>query len=482
MRRLQAASPALDETVPRKAEKGSFTISHFDCKDELLYLPGITQCVIGGAWLFLHPPLELPSPSPSLTMATKQLSPTGNLFRRSRLFSLPPPLRKPLATNEDIRGSSSLGSHATIHPTHAAIETPPASLSRGDWGLKRPLPLRSTTSSSTPVMRVLEIDSIAHIVEFESASDHVQTLRKVQEMSVPVVSISSHESKEGYMYNSHHSPFEEDASKASTRSRPSTRRTRGPPRWRYDGPFVAGLEQGKFDAYLRKMVKTRRDEFLRYLWVKLLEKKRAAQTRKAQQEGLEPPDARSFTTQEFAAGLVQLRQEGTELWRYIREFFDLSDEMLFSNLSGFNVAGPPATHPSAGLSYLRSSAVTPNHPVFGPTKSGAPIPGRALDERFDGRRERFNTIGVGGITVRGHEGLQSSMTGQTQANEYGGSRVWVNPLRASIESSGRVNLMLEPPGMDARDLWKDVAYTYSDDSAKTQGASENRPKRKQRRV
>src|SRR5690348_438613 len=107
-----------------------------------------------------------------------RVSPTANLLRKSRLFSLPPSLSPPAPTATSSRVSES--ETATLpYPIRAAIETPSSSLANGDWGLKRPLPSKSTTgSSSTPVVRVNKLDTFEHITDFESAADHTVTLKK----------------------------------------------------------------------------------------------------------------------------------------------------------------------------------------------------------------------------------------------------------------------------------------------------------------
>src|SRR5271167_5280501 len=118
-------------------------------------------------------------------MASRSVSPGGALLRASRLFSVPPPLPRPAG---DLSSTAIFNSDtATLpHPIHLSITTPQSSLARGDWGFKRPLPLRSTTKSSTPVIRVDAIDTFEHITEFASAADHSLSLQKWQEMGVPL--------------------------------------------------------------------------------------------------------------------------------------------------------------------------------------------------------------------------------------------------------------------------------------------------------
>src|SRR5947207_4919817 len=107
-----------------------------------------------------------------------RVSPAANLLRKSRLFALPPSLSPPVQPPTSSQVSES--DTATLpYPIRAAIETPRSSLARGDWGLKRPLPSKSTTtSSSSPVVRVNYLDTFEHITDFESAADHTVTLEK----------------------------------------------------------------------------------------------------------------------------------------------------------------------------------------------------------------------------------------------------------------------------------------------------------------
>ncbi|KAF2181409.1 hypothetical protein K469DRAFT_713841 [Zopfia rhizophila CBS 207.26] len=117
------------------------------------------------------------------------LSPTAHLLRNSRLFSLPPPLPRPQVEGDYGSGIIKSSSTATLpYPTHQAIAAPPSSLSRGDWGLKRPLPLKSKiTQTSNPVVRIKQLDTIEHITDFESAGDHVRTREKWAEMGIPML-------------------------------------------------------------------------------------------------------------------------------------------------------------------------------------------------------------------------------------------------------------------------------------------------------
>ena len=184
-----------------------------------------------------------------MAMATKILSPTANLLRHSRLFSLPPPLPRP--SHEPYSSSTVFDSDTSTlpYPTHAAIETTQSSLSRGDWGLKRPLPQKSTAATTTPTIRVAAIDSIDHITDYSSASDHALTLRKWQEMHIPISmpSVTSRQSQSRSFAGPAKSVFEDElnSTEASGENLVSDKK-----RWKYKGPWLAGKTEGDFQDYV----------------------------------------------------------------------------------------------------------------------------------------------------------------------------------------------------------------------------------------
>ncbi|KAF2850586.1 hypothetical protein T440DRAFT_508032 [Plenodomus tracheiphilus IPT5] len=124
-----------------------------------------------------------------MALSRQQLSPTANLLRNSRLFSLPNPLPRPPVGEAFGSGVTKSSDSATLpYPTHQAIATTKSSLARGDWGLKRPLPQRShLVQVSDPVLRVNQLDTIEHITDFDSAADHVRTRQKWEAMGVPMM-------------------------------------------------------------------------------------------------------------------------------------------------------------------------------------------------------------------------------------------------------------------------------------------------------
>lgn len=124
-----------------------------------------------------------------MALHRQSLSPTANLLRNSRLFSLPNPLPRPPVSETSGAGISRASDTATLpYPTHQAIATTKSSLARGDWGLKRPLPSRSfLVQVSDPVLRIKQLDTIEHVTDFDSAADHVRTRQKWEEMGVPMM-------------------------------------------------------------------------------------------------------------------------------------------------------------------------------------------------------------------------------------------------------------------------------------------------------
>src|SRR5947207_14955187 len=127
-----------------------------------------------------------------------------------------------------------------------AIETPRSSVARGDWGLKRPLPSKSTTtSSSSPVVRVNNLDTFEHITDFESAADHTVTLEKWQELSFPI-SLTKPPGISVRQGGGHHQSVFESASDNSHES--TSLESPNPQRQRFKGPWLAGKTEMQFEG------------------------------------------------------------------------------------------------------------------------------------------------------------------------------------------------------------------------------------------
>ncbi|KAI4273917.1 MAG: hypothetical protein LQ337_004291 [Flavoplaca oasis] len=390
-------------------------------------------------------------------MASKRLSPTASLLRNSRLFSLPPPLPRP---SHDFTATSNFDSDtATLpYPSHASIETTQSSLLRGDWGLKRPLPQKSTANTSTPSIRIDDIDSIDHIADFESAADHSLTLKKWQEIglpiSMPVIQRGAYVSNTSL--NTRSTPptsvFENTYDNTEKSDHQGNAR-----RWKFKGPWLAGKTEGEFDLYLERHIKQRKLEFRTFVRDRLVKERRLEQRRKAQESGDDFDGSVEVTDNDIDLYLKQLRQDEVRLYMLVEDFLDLPISVDSNPSEGTFVAmmdsdqGPPKTHLSAGLSYLRTASHMTNHPVLGPMEEEPPVQARILRPQSTNVviKHYCALLGVGGIaandsTMRtafksngrgGKPGIQ-----RFDAESEGGAKLWVLPDRASIDAHGRLKL------------------------------------------
>ncbi|KAI9733810.1 MAG: hypothetical protein M1818_007077 [Claussenomyces sp. TS43310] len=423
-------------------------------------------------------------------MAGRAVSPGASLLRASRMFAVPPPLPKPTA---DLASSTTFFSNTATqpHPTNLTITTPPSSLSKGDWGLKRPLPLRSTTKTSTPLIRFEKMDTMEHVTEFASAADHTLTLQKWQELNLP---LSEPPIKDSFASGRTRRPgrgvFEEDANAEGAAATDEHR-------WKFSGPWLAGQTEGEFNFYLQRQVRRRKAQFQEYLrQVKAHEDTKDAQ-RKAAEQGEEAPapvKASEITPEQMTQYLRELRQDRSVLFRHVRKFLDLppspapktgldetvedlenllegnatgpfgsrpyelnASEQLPTSNSPYAENGPPKTHPSAGLSYLRTGNHIFNHPVFGPQAHKPPVQGRVVMPKNAPVGSFAPKLGVAGVVTdvpSGHDSFRTSNVGRRRGNllqsipglvniepdKVGGSKVYLEPSTASIDPKGRIIL------------------------------------------
>lgn len=378
-------------------------------------------------------------------MSMRRLSPTANLLRTSRLFSLPPPLPRP---NSDLTASANYESEsATLpHPTHAAIETTNSSLGRGDWGLKRPLPLKSTTRTSTPTIHIDNVDSIDHITDFSSAADHVLTLRKWQELGIPLSMAESKTERaslqrERYprsVFESTHDNTFQDHSDPNKQ------------RWKYRGPWLAGKTEGEFRHYVEKDVKSRRLDFKRFLRERLAEERTIARRREATETGQDSqgPDSVAVSEEDVEIYVRHLRKDEDKLNKIVEEYLDLPRDRG-TVMTSYDKKGPPTTHPSAGLSYLRTGSHIYNHPLLGPQEEPAPVQARVIRPQTTAAQKHDRAlIGVGGVVAEDDRlSFTRDSTGLTGYNPDipGGAKIYIRATRASVDPRGRIELFTKRP-------------------------------------
>ncbi|KAB8297686.1 hypothetical protein EYC80_001494 [Monilinia laxa] len=431
-------------------------------------------------------------------MASARMSPGGALLRASRVFAIPNPLPRPTGTlsSQAIYDSDT----ATLpHPIHQSISTPPSSLARGDWGFKRPLPLRATTRTSTPIIRVEAIDTFEHVTDFHSAADHSLTLQKWQEMNIPISTPRSSKSVAS-MYRDqnipkHQSVFEDGIdTTTSAQNGPALvgqGQGRGDTRWKFSGPWLAGLTEGEFQSYVAKEVGRKKSEFQKFLkesCAAALTQEARAKARKDDAEISEVPtiSVADISEEQFSSYIRRLRSEISTLYLQIRAFLDLAPapvrksvdeaEELYTDIASprrstpvevstslYAESGPPKTHPSAGLSYGRSSSWVYNHALYGPQAHPPPVEARiVMPKNASGS---VPVLGVGGVAVDVPAGFPAfdlksgpvhnhrpdAVPGllYVEPEKSGGSKTYVEPKHAYIDAKGKIVLSVIPADADA---------------------------------
>ena len=237
-----------------------------------------------------------------MALRRQSLSPTANLLRNSRLFSLPNPLPRPVVGETVGAGITKASDSATLpYPTHQAIVTTRSSLARGDWGLKRNLPARARVlQSSDPVLRITQLDTIEHVTDFDSAADHVRTRQKWEQMGVPMMKgmqqmgtinrtastpTSAFERRDDTTSYSARDGLDESglrlqALKDNMQARKLAESHNGSPqqfspvtlppvsaeihntrRWKHEGPWLPGQSAEEFVAYTSREIGKRREAF-----------------------------------------------------------------------------------------------------------------------------------------------------------------------------------------------------------------------------
>ncbi len=391
----------------------------------------------------------------------RKLSPTANLLRTSRLFSLPPPLPRPAPDLSAILNFDS-NTSTTPYPTHAAIETTQASLARGDWGLKRALPLKSTTKTSTPIIHIANVDSIDHITDFGSSADQALTLRKWQQLDLPI-SIAQERDSTQHRFPVARSVFDSQYDNTDTSDTKSSRSS-SRKRWKYKGPWLAGKTNGEFNDYLEKKVKRRKKDFRRYLGKHLSQMRTSARRREAVEkgEGLEEltADEVPVSEEDIDAYARHLRHNEQDLHRLVEEYLDLPRDQGLGGTSSVSAEkGPPTTHPSAGLSYLRTASHVYNHPELGPQENKAPIQGRVIIPQKQGKLKMNLRALIGIAGVVGIDNVKTFFTepslpglGHYDPDIPGGGKLWTHPMRANVNSDGRIELYLDRADKNAMNV------------------------------
>jgi hypothetical protein len=412
------------------------------------------------------------------------------------MFALPKPLPDRTANNLvglDFRSDTS----TKPYPQHQAITSPLASREKGDWGLKRPLPLKTTLSTTTPLLRVRQVDSLESVTDFASAADHALSLEKFQEMrvamSVPrpsTATLSRESTKPADLFPK--SVFEEDIDFTTT-----SRDARDDRRWKFQGPWLAKMPEGDFVKYLDKKVRPKRAEFRALLRRKLADDLTTRQNNAAMEKGEAAPariEPKDVTDTQFTDFLRTLRNDRVTLYALVSKFLDLAplgqpvgfahtgifawaDKKSVSE-GTYGKSGPPPSHPSAGISYLRTNSFMENHPVYGPQAKRTPVLSRIVMPRNGASPAR---LGVGGFVARvpigDNEFNVRPSRGRATGNKhlagiqhldvttFGGAKAYVEPFTASVDPEGKVQLRVRETSKEAQLVAKEAkgqATIYND--------------------
>lgn len=406
-----------------------------------------------------------------MATASRTMSPGGALLRASRMFSLPNPIPPPPG---DFHKATSYDSETATqaYPTLQTVTAPENFRQRGDWGFKRNFPMRSTAKTSTPYLRVKQVDSIEHVTDFASAADHTLSLEKWQEMNVaislPHFIPSSATSSISNMELRPKSVFENkyDFTALDNHKKDEA----GQMRWKYEGPWLATLTEGEFQKFIRKFVRPRKNEFRQFLREQLASRlTKDAKSRAVNEGGDEAAESAmevrpgDLTEDQLTDYLRELRQDRPTLFDLVGKFLDLPpieppgqldiigdlvprQSRTLDRENPYALHGPPITHPSAGLSYLRTSSFLDNHPAYGPLRYHPPVQGRVFVSSSDANSlGKSGTLGLGGFVV-GSKQISSEYRNSTplyDPSAEGGQKVWAHVFSAQVNSRGRVLLHAE---------------------------------------
>ena len=223
-------------------------------------------------------------------------------------------------------------------------------------------------------------------------------------------------------------------------------------RWKYKGPWLAGKTEGEFRQYVEKNIKRRRLDFKRFLRDRLAEERKITRRREVTESGedLEGPDLVAVSEEDVEVYARHLRSDEHKMRKLVEEYLDLPRDRASASTS-YDKKGPPRTHPSAGLSYLRTGSHTYNHPLLGPQEDPAPVYARVIRPQTLASNSKYDRalFGVGGIVAEDDRyTFTKDKTGITghDPDIPGGAKVYIRvPTRASVNPHGRIDLSTRRP-------------------------------------
>ncbi|KAG5978717.1 hypothetical protein E4U55_006031 [Claviceps digitariae] len=399
------------------------------------------------------------------------------------MFSIPKPLPEPPSPTLHIgdHKSSTMTRH---YPQHQSITSPVASRGQGDWGFKRPFPLKSTMATSTPLIRIKQVDTIENVTDFASAADHTLSLEKFQELRV---ALSLPRGKKSGPDDNHSAPsiwsksvFEEDMDYTDPHSGGD-----GTTKWKFKGPWLAAMNEGDFHRYIKKIVYPKRAKFRELLREEMAATTTLQLNQEAMEKGEMPPpkvEPHEITDEALNEYVGLMRHNRPKLYYLVSKFLDLApleppsfDRQVLNKIKAdahpsiYCSTGPPASHPSAGISYLRTNSYMENHPIYGPQERRTPVLARVLYPRVKIFQAK---LGVGGFVAdipAGDNHFNGRYLNDKQSNAkvlggiayldtttYGGAKAYVEPVTATVDPSGRVILEFRDTKPEAQLIAKEA--------------------------
>lgn len=356
------------------------------------------------------------------------------------------------------------------------------------------------------------IDTPEHVADFESAADHALTLRKFQELNIPI-QLQAREYPGGYrsdITSTHRSVFQSTHDNISTSSTGSAEaasntgvwpeikeeevfkqlpdrlqqmalqvdeeakaagndqfedsgaraleaatKARGPRthlRWRFSGPSLIQMSGMEFDQYINNLGQKEKDLLANRIKKNILRQRLEAARDKGEM-GQEITE-QSISKEEVAEYTRRLRSNPTRFGPILAEMLDLPegpskpsrdsrDPWEYGRITlatdAWTMRGPPKTHPSAGLSYLKSTAFAHNHPTQGPQKYAAPVVARAVKTRNRPVGGNDINYGVAGFIVP-NPGSDSMKSSDNFVPQPGGQKIPLRPIEAYVSETGTLNL------------------------------------------
>jgi len=241
------------------------------------------------------------------------------------------------------------------------------------------------------------------------------------------------------------------------------------------------MTPGEFNDYRDREIRRRKPEFMALLRDRFIAKAQNDERSAARHAGREPLEVK-FNEEEFAAWIKSLRGSfnlASELNMLIINFLDLPSSLSTSQRWGTRNASsdlhalasedaPLKTHPSAGLSYLRTDAFLSNHPIYGPQERHSPVEARVLNSSHSStnlRSDSGSKIGIAGFVGR-YSGTDNGSNQRLRVmgpapdaedllakedergtnmgvGTEGGNRIWVEPHRANVDEHGRINIYVK---------------------------------------